>query len=161
KTDGIDAHPLARGWLAGYARASVLPSEAVQSLRTLTRARRDLVQSQTAALQRLHDELVPLFPELVSHLPQRASLADPAVLTFLSTSSSAQAIAAARLSDLTTTLTEASGKRWGEPEALAVQQLAQHSAASTRAVAAPSVVVRTLCLHLLDLRARLADLERA
>lgn len=39
--------------------------------------------------------------------------------------------------------------------------LAQHSAASTRAVAARSLVVRTLCLHLLDLRARLADLEAA
>jgi transposase len=161
KTDGIDAHTLARGLLAGYARASVLPSEAVQSLRTLTRARRDLIQSQTAALQRLHDELVPLFPELVSHLPHRASLADPAILTFVSTYSSAQAMAGARLSDLTTTLAQASGKRWGEPEALALQQLAQHSAASTRAVAARSVVVRTLCLHLLDLRARLTDLEHA
>jgi transposase len=161
KTDGIDAHTLARGLLAGYARASVLPSEAVQSLRTLTRARRDLVQSQTAALQRLHDELVPLFPELVGHLPHHASLADPAILTFLSRYSSAQAIAAAGLSDLTTSLAETSGKRWGEPEALALQHLAQHSAASTRAVAARSVVVRTLCLHLLDLRARLTDLERA
>jgi transposase len=161
KTDGIDAHTLARGLLAGYARASVLPSEAVQSLRTLTRARRDLVQSQTAALQRLHDELVPLFPELVGHLPHRASLSDPAVLTFLSRYSSAQAIAGADVTALTAILAEASRKRWGEAEALAMQQLAQHSAASTRAVAARSVVVRTLCLHLLDLRARLADLERA
>jgi transposase len=161
KTDGIDAHTLARGLLAGYARASVLPSEAVQSLRTLTRARRDLVQSQTAALQRLHDELVPLFSELVGHLPQRASLADPAILSFLSHYSSAQAIARAELGELIQCLATSSSKRWGEPEALAVQRLAQHSAASTRAVAARSVVVRTLCLHLLDLRARLTDLERA
>ncbi len=161
KTDGIDAHTLARGLLAGYARASVLPSEAVQSLRTLTRARRDLVQSQTAALQRLHDDLVPLFPELVGHLPHHASLSDPAILTFLSRSSSAQAIAEADLTALTHPLAEASSKRWGQAEALAVQQLAQRSAASTRAVTARSVVVRTLCLHLLDLRARLADLERA
>jgi transposase len=161
KTDGIDAHTLARGLLAGYARASVLPSEAVQALRTLTRARRDLVQSQTAALQRLHDELVPLFPELVGHLPHHASLADPAILTFLSRYSSAQAIAEANVTELTHTLAEASSKRWGQAEALAVQQLAQRSAASTRAVTARSVVVRTLCLHLLDLRARLADLERA
>jgi transposase len=161
KTDGIDAHTLARGLLAGYARASALPSEAVQSLRTLTRARRDLVQSQTAALQRLHDELVPLFPELVGHLPHHASLSDPAILTFLSRYSSAQTIAGADVMALTATLAEASGKRWGEPEAQAVQQLAQHSAASTRGVAARSVVVRTLCLHLLDLRARLTDLERA
>ena len=101
---------------------------------------------------------MPLFPELVGHLPHRADLADPAILAFLSRYSSAQAMARAALDDVTATLAEASGKRWGEPEAQALQQLAQHSAASTRAVAARSVVVRTLCLHLLDLRARLADL---
>lgn len=161
KTDGIDAHTLARGLLAGYARASALPSEAVQALRTLTRARRDLVQSQTAARQRLHDELVPLFPELVGQLPHHADLADPAILTLLSTYSSAQAIARTKLADLTTTLAEASGKRWGEPEAQALISLAQHSAASTRAVAARSLVVRTLALHLRDLHARLAELEAA
>jgi transposase len=129
KTDGIDAHTLARGLLAGYARASVLPSEAMQSLRTLTRARRDLVQSQTAARQRLHEEWVPLFPELVGHLPHHADLGDPAILTFLSHYSSAQAIAGADVAALTQSLVESSGKRWGEPEALALQQLAQHSAA--------------------------------
>jgi hypothetical protein len=115
----------------------------VQSLRTLTRARRDLIQSQTAALQRLHDELVPLFPELPRHLPHHASLSDPATLTFLSRYSSAQTIAGADVTALTHTLAEASGKRWGEPEAQTVQQLAQRSAASTRAVTARSVVVRT------------------
>jgi transposase len=161
KTDGIDAHTLARGLLAGYARASTLPSEAVQSLRTLTRARRDLVQSQTAARQRLQDELVPLFPELPGHLPHHADLADPAILTFLSQYSSAQAIARAKLTDLITTLAEVSGKRWGEAEAHALQHLAQHSAASRRAVEARALVVRTLALHLLDLRARLAELEAA
>jgi transposase len=55
KTDGIDALTLARGLLAGWARASTLPSEIVQSLRTLTRARRDLIQSRTATRQHLHD----------------------------------------------------------------------------------------------------------
>ena len=42
-----------------------------------------------------------------------------------------------------------------------MQDLAQHSAASTRAVEARSLVVRTLALHLLDLRVRLAELEAA
>jgi transposase len=161
KTDGIDAHTLARGLLAGYARASTLPSEAVQSLRSLTRARRDLVQSQSAAGPRLQDELVPLFPELLSHLPRHADLADPAILTLLSRYSSAQAIGHAELADVTTALAQASGGRWGEEEAHALQHLAQHSAASTRAVAARSLVVRTLALHLLDLRTRLAELEQA
>ncbi len=161
KTDGIDAQTLARGLLASYARASTLPSEAVQSLRTRTRARRDLVQSQTAARQRLQDELVPLFPELSGHLPRHADLADPAMPTFLSQYSSAQAIARAKLTDLITILAEASGNRWGEAEAQALQHLAQHSAASRRAVEARALVVRTLCLHLLDLRARLAELEAA
>jgi transposase len=161
KTDGIDAHTLARGLLAGYARASTLPSETLQSLRTLTRARRDLVQSQTAAWQRLQDELVPLFPELVGHLPHHADLTDPAILTFLSQYSSAQAIARAKLIDLTRSLAQASGKRWGPEEAQALAALARQSAASTRAVPARSLVVRTLALHLLDLHARLAELEAA
>ncbi len=161
KTDGIDAHTLARGLLAGYARASTLPSEAVQSLRTLTRARRDLVQSQTAARQRLQDALVPLFPELPRHLPHQADLADPAILNFLSCYSSAQALARADLADVTAALSKASDQRWGEGVAQALHHLAQHSAASTRAVAARSLVVRTLCLHLLDLCTRLAELEAA
>ena len=161
KTDGIDAHTLARGLLAGYARASTLPSEALQSWLTLTRARRDLVVSQSAAGPRLQDELIPLFPELLPNRPRQADLADPALLTFLSQYSSAQAIARADLADLTKTLAESSGKRWGEPEALALHTLAQQSAASTRAVVARSLVVRTLALHLLDLRTRLAELEQA
>ncbi len=161
KTDGIDAHTLARGLLAGYARASTLPSEAVQSLRTLTRARRDLVQSQTAARQRLQDELVPLFPELVAHLPHHADLADSAVLGLLSQYSSAQAIARATVAELTAVLAQTGSVRRAEVEAQALHQLAQHSAASTRAVAARSLVVRTLALHLLDLHARLAELEAA
>src|SRR5258706_9811421 len=74
KTDGIDAHTLARGLLAGWARASTVPSETVQALRALTRTRRDLVQSQSAARQRLHEELVTGFPELVGHLPEHADL---------------------------------------------------------------------------------------
>jgi transposase len=47
KTDGIDARTLAQGLLAGYARESHLPSETLQALRTLMRARRDLVQRKT------------------------------------------------------------------------------------------------------------------
>jgi transposase len=71
KTDGLDAHTLARGLLAGYARGSTVPSETVQALRALTRARRDLVVSQRAARQRLQDELVLVFPELPHAHPGR------------------------------------------------------------------------------------------
>jgi hypothetical protein len=59
----------------------------------LARTRRDLVASQSAARQRLHDELVPVFPELVSHLPEHADLGAPAVLRLLSRYSSAPALA--------------------------------------------------------------------
>ncbi len=41
KTDGIDARTLARGLLAGGARASTVPDATVQARRTLTRTRRD------------------------------------------------------------------------------------------------------------------------
>src|SRR5258705_517626 len=45
KTDGIDAHTLARGLLAGWARASTVPDETVQALRTLTRTWRGIAAS--------------------------------------------------------------------------------------------------------------------
>jgi transposase len=161
KTDGIDAHTLARGLLAGWARASSVPDETVQALRTLTRTRRDLVASQSAARQRLHDELVPVFPELVGHLPNHADLGAPAVLRLLTVYSSAQSLARAPLDALSHVLEEASAGRWGLAQAEALQGLARTSAASTRAVAARAVVVRTLGLHLLDLQARVAELDGA
>ena len=161
KTDGLDAQTLARGLLAGYARASVLPSETVQALRELTRARRDLIQSRTAARQRLQDELVVVFPELPTHTPGRCELATPALLHVLSTYGSARALAAAPVAALTALLAEHSAGRWGESDASALQTLAAHSTASTRAVQARAVVVSTFARHLLDLQRHVADLEAA
>lgn len=133
----------------------------MQALRTLTRTRRDLVASQSAARQRLHDELVPVFPELVGQLPDHADLGAPAVLRLLAVYSSAHALAHAPLDDVARLLAETSQHRWGRPHAQALQEVARTSAASTRAVAARGVVVRTLALHLLDLHARVAELEAA
>ena len=161
KTDGLDAQTLARGLLAGYGRASTLPSETVQALRELTRARRDLVQSRTAARQRLLDELVVVFPELPEHTPDRCDLATPALLHLLGAYGSARALAAAPPAEVAALLAERSGGRWGEPQAAALQALAAGSAASTRAVAARGVVVRTFARHLLDLQPRIAELEAA
>jgi len=161
KTDGIDAHTLARGILAGYARASSLPSEAVQELRALTRARQDLIHSQTAAKQRLRDELVILFPELPHHTPANCDLFAPALLRLLGRYSSAQALADASLEEVSGCLREVSDKRWGESEAKALQELATGSTASTRAVRARGIVIQTMAQHLLDLQQRLADLEAA
>ena len=76
-------------------------------------------------------------------------------------SSSAQAIGAVPLSELTAALREVSGERWGAEEAKALQELAQHSAASSRAVRARGLVIQTMARHLLDLQQRLADLEAA
>jgi transposase len=161
KTAGLDARTLARGLLAGWARASTVPDETVQALRPLTRTRRDLVENQSAARQRLHDELVPVFPELVSQLPDHADLGAPAVLRLLALYSSARALAQAPLDDVTRLLEEVSAHRWGRAQAQALQEVARTSAASTRAVAARAVVVRTLALHLLDLHPRVAELEAA
>jgi transposase len=161
KTDGIDAHTLARGLLAGYAQGSTVPSAAVQELRALTRARRDLVQGQTAAKQRLRDELVVLFPELPDQTPEHRALMDPAVLRLLEVYSSAQAIAQASPDDLAALLGQVSAGAWTREHADALQRVARQSAASSRAVAARGVVVRTMVRHLLDLYARLAELEAA
>ncbi len=161
KTDGLDAQTLARGLLAGLARASVLPPETVQALRELTRARRDLIQTRTAARQRLLDELVVVFPELPDHLPEQCDLATPAILDLLSTYGSAQAVAAADPTELATRLAEHSAGRWGATEAAAVQTLARHSAASTRAVRARALVVQTFARHLAELQPHVTELEAA
>ena len=164
KTDGIDAQTLARGVLAGLARASTLPSETVQALRALTRARRDLIQSRTATRQRLHDELVVLFPEFVRFLPTlpgRTDLGESAVLELLSTYSSARTLALVPLDELTSVLERLSGGRWAQEQAHALQELARRSTASSRAVTARSVVARTLAQQLLELAAHIADLEAA
>jgi len=161
KTDGIDATTLAQGLRAGYGRASALPGETVQALRELMRARRDLVQTRTAARQRLLDELVVVFPELPTHLPPGADLVHPAVLHLLGRYGSAQALAAAPAAVVATLLREHSQARWGEAEATALQHLARTSAAHRRAVAARAIVVRTFAQHLSDLQARIAELEAA
>ena len=164
KTDGIDAQTLARGLLAGLARESTLPSEAVQALRTLTRARRDLIQSRTATRQRLHDELVTLFPEFVrfvSSLPGRADLGDAGVLAFLARYSSAQVVAQTPLEELAPAVTQVSQGRWGAEQAQALHALAAQSLASSRAVVARSLVARTLAQQLQELATHLTEIEQA
>ena len=161
KTDGIDAQTIARGLLAGYARASTLPTETVQALRELTRARHDLVQTRTAARQRLLDELVVVLPELSGRLPEHADLANPAVLHLLGAYGSAQALAEAPLADVTSLLVQHSGGRWAQEQAEQLQALAKRSAASTRAVNAPGTVVATFARHLLELQRHVDDLGKA
>ncbi len=161
KTDGLDAQTVARGLLAGLARASVLPSEMVQALRELTRARRDLIGTRTAVRQRLLDELVVAFPELPEHLPGHCDLAHPAVLDLLSSYGSASAIAAADPTELATHLAEQSAGRWGAAEAEALHALARTSAASTRAVAARALVVQTFARQLRELQPHIDALEAA
>jgi transposase len=161
KTDSVDAHTLARGLLAGYGRGSTLPSETVQALRALTRARRDLVQTQTAAKQRVRDELVVLFPELPTQTPGECDLFAPSLLRLLQRYPSAQAFAKAALATLCADMAEVGTGQWTAEHAQALQALAQHSTAGTRALAARSLVVQTMAQHLLDLRQRLAELQTA
>jgi transposase len=133
-------------------------------LRTLTRARRDLIQTRTATRQRLHDELVVLFPEFVrflATLPGRADVGEPAVLGLLSRYSSAQALARAPVEEVVTTLDQVSAGRWGREQAQALHALAQRSTASARAVAARSLVARTLAQQLQELAVHVAELEAA
>jgi transposase len=164
KTDGIDATTLARGLLAGWARGSTLPSETIQALRALTRARRDLVQTRTAARQRLHDELVVLFPEfvrLLAQVPGEADLGTRAVLQLLESYPSADALAHAAADEVLSVVGRVSEGRWGEAEVGLLQQTAQHSTASSRAVAARSLVVRTFARQVLHLQEQIGELEAA
>src|SRR5262249_1313138 len=155
-------HTLARGLLAGLARPSTLPSETVQSLRALTRARRDLVQTRAAARQRLQDELVVLFPEfvpLLRQLPGEADVGAPAAVPVLEDFPGAAALAQAPTDAVLLAAQQASNGRWGEAEVALLQQAARHSAASSRAVAARSLVVRTFVGQVLHLHTQIAELE--
>jgi transposase len=157
KTDGIDAQTLARGLLAGYARASTLPSETIQALRALTRARRDLIGSRSAAGPGVHDELVLLFPELMTHLPKGAESLDTRRPQATGAPTARQSNSHGRnRAQWQRDSREHSAGHWGVAEAEALQARAPHSTASTRAVAARSLVVRTLARPLLDL-ARAAE----
>ncbi len=164
KTDRIDAQIIARGVCAGLARASTLPTESVQALRTLTRARRDLVQTRTAARQRLHGELVVVFPEFVRllvQLPGELDLGTPAALRLLDAYPAAAALARASQAEVETTLKHLSDGRWGQEEATLLRTTAVASAASTRALAARSLVVRTFAQQIRQLQEQIAELETA
>ena len=106
---------LARGLLAGLGRASVLPDETVQSLRTLTRARRDLVTSHSAMRERIQAELQVVFPELLAQLPMRGDLRTPAVVRLLTRYPCAEAVLQAEPTALTGVLDEVSGGERGRP----------------------------------------------
>jgi transposase len=138
-----------------------LPSEAVQELRALTRARHDLVQARAAAKQRLRDELVVVFPELPTHTPRQSTLVGPDVLRLLTRVSTATDIAQMPLAELTPVLSAVSEGQWGPDEAQALHALACQSAASHRATQARGLVIRTMAHHLLDIAAHIADLEAA
>jgi transposase len=83
------------------------------------------------------------------------------VLRTLSVYSSAQALASADVASVEATLRQVSEGQWGAAEAELLQQAARHSAASTRAVAARSLVVRTFAQQILHLQAQIAELEDA
>lgn len=159
KTDRTDASTLARGLAAGLARASTIPSEFVQSLRTLTRTRRDLVMIQTSLEQQLQSELHVLFPEFLAQLPMKANLKTPALLQLLRRFCTAEDFAQASPEVLAADLMALNPKRWTRAHALALQELARGSVASRRAMAVRSAVVQLLAQHLLDLAGRIHTLN--
>ncbi len=67
----------------------------------------------------------------------------------------------APLDTLAATLQEVSDGRWGAGEAELLHHTAQQSAASTRAVAARSLVVRTFAQQILHLQSQITELEAA
>ena len=168
---GSDAQTLVRGLLAGLARGSTVPSETVQALRTLTRARRDFIQTRTAARQRLHDELVVLFPEFVRFLPSLPGRPDLGSLSGARAAGHVQLRAGSGAGPAR----RAQGhpgppewRTWGQDEAQALQALAQRSPASPgRSLSAAwwpvcfAQQVSELAVHVAEVEAAIADLLRS
>jgi transposase len=74
---------------------------------------------------------------------------------------SAAAVAQTPVEELQSELERVSAGRWGPAEATLMHLAAQHSAASSRAVAARGLVVRTVARQVLQLQEQIAELEAA
>lgn len=122
---------------------------------TIARFREDTRQDALAAATRLHHVHTHRSESGRSLRPLRPTR--PLGSAYHST----QAIAQASPDELTALLSEVSDGAWTRAHADALQRVAWQLAASTRAVDARAIVVCTMVRHLLDLYARLAELEAA
>lgn len=158
KTDRIDARALARFLAVSAPTPNPRPSEALASLRELTRFRAELVQDRTLALNRLHSAVDLAFPELPRWFDV---LHRPTALALLRTYPTAASLAAAAPAPVLALVRQASQGRLGAARVAALRAAAQSSVAVRRLAPALALKVQALARQVTTLDQEIADLEAA
>ena len=157
KTDRLDASTIARLLLSGEARAGYVPDELIATYRELARLHWQLADESARYQNEIQALVVVLFPEFTQ------VFADPCgktALALLKRYPSAQAILAAGVQELTTTLRSLAPRHYGRKTAEQLLPLAAQSAASGLATEARSLSLQVLCDQLEHTQANLARVER-
>ena len=157
KTDRLDASTIARVLLSGEARAGYVPDELIATYRELERLHSQLADERARYQNEIQALLVVLFPEFTQVF---ADPCRPTALALLKRYPSAQAIIAAGVEALTTTLRELAPRHYGRPTAQELVGLATQSAASGRAMGARSLSLQVLCDQLEHTLTNLAQVAR-
>jgi len=157
KTDRLDATTIARLLLSGEARAGYVPDELISTYRQLERLHSQLADDSARYQNEIQALLVVLFPEFVQVF---ADPCRPTALGVLKRYPSAQAIVAAGVEALTTTLRELAPRHSGRPTAQELVRLASQSVASPLATAGRALSLKVLCDQLEHTLANLAQVAR-
>jgi transposase len=139
------------------ARAGYVPDELIATYRELERLHSQLADERARYQNEIQALLVVLFPEFTQVF---ADPCRPTALALLKRYPSAQAIIAAGVEALTTTLRELAPRHYGRPTAQELVRLATQSAASGRAMGARSLSLQVLCDQLEHTLTNLAQVAR-
>src|SRR6266849_1602479 len=157
KTDRLEASNIARVLRSFEPRAGYVPDELVATYRELERLHSQLADESARYQNEIQALLVVLFPEFTQVF---ADPCRPTALALLKRYPSAQAIIAAGVEALTTTLRELAPRHYGRPTAQELVRLATQSAASGRAMGARSLSLQVLCDQLEHTLTNLAQVAR-
>ena len=156
KTDRLDATTIARLVLSGEARRGYVPDELIATYREVARLHSQLADDSARYQNEIQALLVVLFPEFGQVF---ADPCRPTALGVLKRYPGAQAIVAAGVEVLTTTLRELAPRHYGRKTAQKLVRLASQSAASGLATGARSLSLKVLCDQLEHTLANLAQVE--
>ena len=156
KTDRLDANTIARLLLSGEARRGYVPTERIATYRELVRLHTQLSDDIARYKNEIHALLIVLFPEFTQVF---ADPSRPTALGLLKRYPSAQAMAAAGLQAITSTLQELAPRHFGQKTAQRLLQVAQQSVSSGIAASARARSLAVLCDQLEHTQTNLEQLE--
>ena len=142
KTDRLDATTVARLLTSGEARAGYVPDELIATYREVARLHSQLSDDSARYQNEIHALVVVLFPEFTKVFVDPCK---PTALGVLKRYPSAQAVAAAGVEAVASTLRDLAPRRYGRRAAEQLVRLACQSVASPVAVPARALSLKVLC----------------